>query len=667
MSNWKKLIVSGSGAHLSSVTASNGSVISGSLTMSGSINNVDHLNFYTTSSAATATGRLVWNDGDGTLDLGLKGGTLTLQLGQDSFARVYNAEATTLNKGEIVYISGSQGNRISVKRADNDIEAGSANTLGMVSENISSGAEGFVFTSGIVNGLNTIGLTAGATLYLSSSGQYTQTPPVAPKHTVIIGFVERVHATVGSIFVKVNNGYELGELHNVLTNGANYGDLLMYSASLWTHSKQLSGSYGVTGSLNVTGSLIINGTNYTAASSGTSGTAGSSGTSGANGSSGTSGSSGTAGSSGASGTSGSSGASGTSGSSGASGTSGSSGSSGASGTSGSSGASGTSGSSGASGTSGSSGASGTSGSSGASGTSGSSGASGTSGSSGASGTSGSSGSSGETGASGTSGSSGASGTSGSSGSSGETGASGTSGSSGASGTGFNTINSPFINRFLVSDGTSNAASASAKLSLVTDVGGTDYRTLLVSASMFVSGTTWLDAGVTVNGTAAIQEIRPNTNILLISGSVYHTGSMQHASSVDNKSNVYHSGSVYHYSGSFVYTPTFVDYQEKYTSPTINLGNLDLNLDNGNIFEVTVNGAINNFTFSNPPYGGNAGNIVLITIGTGTPYVIIWPASVSWPGGTPPAVTSTNGKKDIYGFISTNQGTNWYGFIGGQNL
>jgi len=252
LSNWKKLVVSGSQAHLASVTASNGSVISGSLTMSGSINNVDHLNFYTTSSAATATGRLVWNDGDGTLDLGLKGGTLALQLGQDSFARVYNAETTTLNKGEIVYISGSQGNRISVKRADNDIEAGSANTLGMVSENILSGDEGFVFTSGIVNGLNTVGLTAGATLYLSSSGQYTQIPPVAPKHTVIIGFVERVNAVVGSIFVKINNGYELGELHNVLTNGANYGDLLMYSASVWTHSKQLSGSYGLTGSLQAT-------------------------------------------------------------------------------------------------------------------------------------------------------------------------------------------------------------------------------------------------------------------------------------------------------------------------------------------------------------------------------------------------------------------------------
>ena len=91
------------------------------------------------------------------------------------------------------------------------------------------------------------------------------------------------------------------------------------------------------------------------------------------------------------------------------------------------------------------------------------------------------------------------------------------------------------------------------------------------------------------------------------------------------------------------------------------------MDNGNVFTVTINSAISTFTITNPPFGGNAGNIVLITTGNGTSYPITWPASVSWPGGTPPTVTSTNGKKDVYGFISLNQGTNWYGFIGGQNI
>jgi hypothetical protein len=80
---------------------------------------------------------------------------------------------------------------------------------------------------------------------------------VAPKHTVILGYVERVHATVGSIYVKIDNGYELEELHNVLTPSPIGGDLLAYSGSLWVNSKQLSGSYGITGSLSV-GSTIIN-------------------------------------------------------------------------------------------------------------------------------------------------------------------------------------------------------------------------------------------------------------------------------------------------------------------------------------------------------------------------------------------------------------------------
>lgn len=252
MSNWKKIVVSGSQAHLSSVTASNGSIISGSLTMSGSITNVNNLDFNMASPVASAAGRFVWDDGNGSLDLGLKGGNVNLLLGQQTYARIFNAEATTLNKGEVVYISGSQGNRVSAKRADYSGEGDSATTIGFVAESIASGAEGFIITNGVLEKLNTVGLTQGKLLYLSSSGQYSETKPIAPQHTVTLGYVERVHATAGSIYVKIDNGYELDELHNVLTTGVSNGDLLMYSASLWKNSKQLTGSYGLTGSLQAT-------------------------------------------------------------------------------------------------------------------------------------------------------------------------------------------------------------------------------------------------------------------------------------------------------------------------------------------------------------------------------------------------------------------------------
>ena len=58
---------------------------------------------------------------------------------------------------------------------------------------------------------------------------------------------------------------------------------------------------------------------------------------------------------------------------------------------------------------------------------------------------------------------------------------------------------------------------------------------------------------------------------------------------------------------------------------------------------------------------------MITTGNGNPYVWNWGTAVTWSGGVAPSITTTNGKKDIYGFISTNQGTNWYGFVGAQNL
>jgi len=58
---------------------------------------------------------------------------------------------------------------------------------------------------------------------------------------------------------------------------------------------------------------------------------------------------------------------------------------------------------------------------------------------------------------------------------------------------------------------------------------------------------------------------------------------------------------------------------------------------------------------------------LVTVGNGTPYVWSWGTAITWSGGGPPTITSTNNKRDIYGFISTNQGTNWYGFVAGQNF
>lgn len=130
-------------------------------------------------------------------------------------------------------------------------------------------------------------------------------------------------------------------------------------------------------------------------------------------------------------------------------------------------------------------------------------------------------------------------------------------------------------------------------------------------------------------------------------------------------NVTVSGSIF-LSGS-LNTPVFVDYEERFTSPTISAGTLTLNLANGNVFDVALNAAVTTLTISNPPAANNAGSFVLIFTADGTPRAVTWGASILWPAGTAPTLTSTNGKKDVFGFISLNSGTNFMGFIGGQNI
>lgn len=117
-------------------------------------------------------------------------------------------------------------------------------------------------------------------------------------------------------------------------------------------------------------------------------------------------------------------------------------------------------------------------------------------------------------------------------------------------------------------------------------------------------------------------------------------------------------------------PNIKNYRETYTSPTISSGTLTLDLANGNIFNVSLNANITTspyITISNVPGSSFAGNFTLILTADGTARTITWPNSIKWPGGTAPTLTSTNGKVDVFAFVTKDGGTTWYGFIGGQNM
>ena len=149
---------------------------------------------------------------------------------------VVNATGTTLLKGEAVYLFGATGNTASVKRANNKSDTTSSKTIGIVRRDIAAGGTGTVTTQGQVEKLNLQAYAEGDILWLDSlDGQLTKNKPQAPYHAVFVGVVERANAGNGTMYIKPQNGYELGELHNVSVNNERQNSVFYFDSTnrLW--------------------------------------------------------------------------------------------------------------------------------------------------------------------------------------------------------------------------------------------------------------------------------------------------------------------------------------------------------------------------------------------------------------------------------------------------
>lgn len=105
---------------------------------------------------------------------------------------------------------------------------------------------------------------------------------------------------------------------------------------------------------------------------------------------------------------------------------------------------------------------------------------------------------------------------------------------------------------------------------------------------------------------------------------------------------------------------------KSSSPSISSNTLTLNLNNGNVFNVSLNANITTISISNVSAVSNTATVFyLIFTMNGTARTVTWPASVSWAQGTSPVLSSANGNREVFSFLSTNNGSTWLGFAGGQ--
>ena len=160
-----------------------------------------------------------------------------------------------LTKGQAVYVSSANGTNMIVSKASNASESTSSKTMGLVASSAALNGIIFVITEGLLTGtggapLNTSTANAGDPVWLGTDGNPIfglANKPVAPAHLVFLGIVTRSSATVGEIFIKVQNGFELGELHDVDALNASNNDGLFYNTttSLWEH-KSIATALGYT-------------------------------------------------------------------------------------------------------------------------------------------------------------------------------------------------------------------------------------------------------------------------------------------------------------------------------------------------------------------------------------------------------------------------------------
>ena len=175
-----------------------------------------------------------------------------------------NDTASTITRGQVVYIHGSSGTNLLVRLADADSESTAAPTIGIAMANIASGADGLILVAGYLTNLNnlpTASFTDGAALWLSqTSGGWTTTRPTQPAHGVFLGWVVSAsNGASGRAYVKVINGQELDELHDVLITSPTNDQVLTYetSSGLWKNKTPSGGGGGITNGQSIVNALIF--------------------------------------------------------------------------------------------------------------------------------------------------------------------------------------------------------------------------------------------------------------------------------------------------------------------------------------------------------------------------------------------------------------------------
>lgn len=204
------------------------------------ISGIQYIDFNTAATITTQEGRMSWNTDDGTVNIGMPGGAVNLQVGQEQLLRVRNQSGTNITNGQVVYIDGAySGQRPKISKASASSELQSHSVLGVATEDINDNSNGYITTIGLVRDIDTAHLTEGNPVYLgTTAGSLVSAAPSYPNHQVLVGYCVKSHATTGIVYVNIDLGFDVEDAHNAsITNPVN-DDVFTYNSTLtaWTNT-----------------------------------------------------------------------------------------------------------------------------------------------------------------------------------------------------------------------------------------------------------------------------------------------------------------------------------------------------------------------------------------------------------------------------------------------
>lgn len=201
-----------------------------------------------------AAGKLWYNATTGSWNLGMGGGNITQQVGEELFVYGKASAAITDSPLQIIYQTGTVGASgvITFGPTVSGITNGDL-IIGVATESLALNAFGRITCFGVVHGITTDGTAYGETWadgdtiwYNPVTGNPTKTKPVAPNIKVQIGVVIKAGTGgSGSFQVEINHGSVLGGTDsNVQLTSPASGNLLIYDATAgyWKNANITAGT-----------------------------------------------------------------------------------------------------------------------------------------------------------------------------------------------------------------------------------------------------------------------------------------------------------------------------------------------------------------------------------------------------------------------------------------